>query len=98
MAGGEHDCEWKERHEALTAQHVELATKHQALAENLSSLRHEFEKMKRQLLGPKSEKMPRVSDELRNSEKADPAETKRKRRERSDSRKAHLEEKTTVQG
>lgn len=96
MAGNEHDCEWKERHEALAAQHVELATKHQTLAEHLSVLQHELEKMKRQLLGPKSEKMPRVSEELRKDEKADPAETKRKRRERSDSRKAHLEQKTTV--
>lgn len=89
MAGGDHECEWKERHEALAAEH-------HALAESLTSLQHEFEKLKRQLLGPKSEKMPRVADELRQGQKVDPAETKRKRRERTDARARTLEKKTTV--
>ncbi len=89
MASAEHDCEWKERHEALASQH-------RALADTLSGLQHEFEKLKRQLLGPKSEKMPRVSDELRAGKKADRNEITRKRRERTEARAQKLEQQTTV--
>lgn len=55
-----------------------------------------MEKLKRHFLGPKSEKMPRVADELRKGEQRDPEETKRARAERAAARKAKLETKTTI--
>lgn len=96
MARREHNCEWKERHEALAAEHAQLVTQHRSLAESLSSLQHDMEKLKRHFLGPKSEKMPRVADQLREGAKADPEDGKRCRAERAAARKAKLETKTTM--
>jgi transposase len=96
MARREHQCEWKERHEALAAEHAQLVAQHRGLAESLSSLQHDMEKLKRHFLGPKSEKMPRVADLLRKDTKADPEQTKRARAERAAARKAKLETKTTI--
>ena len=104
MARREHNCEWKERHEALAAEHAHLVTQHRNLAESLSSLQHDMEKLKRHFLGPKSEKMPRVADELRKEAKPDPEDAKRARAERaaalSDnvSETASTPEEFTVQG
>ncbi|MBL8915679.1 MAG: hypothetical protein JNM17_33580 [Archangium sp.] len=68
----EHECEWKERHEALALEHARLATahielsvQHRSMADALTALQQEMEKLKRQVLGPKSGKMPRISDELK---------------------------------
>ena len=63
MARREHDCERKERHEALAIEHsrlasahTELVTQHQSLADALTVLQHDMAKVKRQVLGPKSER------------------------------------------
>ena len=96
MARREHQCEWKERHEALAAEHAQLVTQHRSLAESLSSLQHDMEKLKRHLLGPKSEKMPRVADELKKGATRDPEEAKRARADRAAARKAKLQTKTTL--
>ncbi len=96
MARREHQCEWKERHEALAAEHAQLVTQHRSLAESLSSLQHDMEKLKRHLLGPKSEKMPRVADELKKGATRDPEEARRARADRAAARKAKLQTKTTL--
>ena len=92
----EHQCEWRD-------QYGELKGKHEALATDFSTLKHEFEMMKRHLLGPKSEKMPRVKDELRKDEANDEAALAKRRadaaatrKERANARKAALATKTTV--
>ena len=91
-----HQCEWTERYGELKGQHEALAT-------DFSALKHEFEMMKRHLLGPKSEKMPRIADELRKEEQADEAAIARRkaeaaatRKERAHARKQALTSKTTV--
>ncbi len=103
MARREHDCEWKERHEALAIEHTrlasahtELVTQHQTLADALTALQHDMAKLKRQVLGPKSEKMPRVADELKKGTTRDPEEAKRARQSRAAARKAKLQTKTTI--
>ncbi len=92
----EHQCEWRD-------QYGELKGKHEALATGFSTLKHEFEMMKRHLLGPKSEKMPRVKDELLKAEANDEAALAKRRadaaatrKERANARKAALATKTTV--
>jgi transposase len=53
-------------------------------------------KLKRQVLGPKSEKLPRVSDELKKESPRDPDEAKRARQARAAARKAKLQQQTTI--
>lgn len=53
-------------------------------------------KLKRQVLGPKSEKMPRVADELKKGALRDPEEAKRARQARAAARKAKLAHQTTI--
>lgn len=50
-ADSSHECAWK-------AEAEELRAENQTLGTALAKLTHDFEVMKRQLLGPKSEKMP----------------------------------------
>lgn len=66
------------------------------MADALTKLQHDMEKLKRQVLGPKSEKMPRVADELKKGKPRDAEETKRRRADRAAARKAALEHKTTI--
>jgi transposase len=65
----DHPCGWREHARTLQDQ--------------LDGVRAELSALKRQLLGPKSEKMPPLEREVRRGKKADPAETQRKRRERA---------------
>ena len=65
----DHACGWREFA-------IELQNK-------LDHVTTEMAALKRQLLGPKSEKMPPLEREVRRGKKADPAETQRKRRERA---------------
>lgn len=48
-----HDCPWRAEAEGLRAENAKLGA-------SLAKLTHDFEVLKRQLLGPKSEKMPAV--------------------------------------
>jgi len=63
----EHQCEWRDK-----------AT---ALEQKLASLAHEFETLRRQVLGPKSEKMPAIKDELRDGKPVDREAAQAARRE-----------------
>ncbi|MDX2150540.1 MAG: ATP-binding protein [Bryobacteraceae bacterium] len=53
-------------------------------------------KLKREVLGPKSEKMPRVADELKKGTPRDPEEAKRARQARAAARKAKLAHQTAI--
>jgi len=79
MGGGDHQCEWREQVEGLTTElavaQATIATQAQTIqqqGEALSKLGEEFasvqatvEKMQRHIFGKRSEKMPRIADELR---------------------------------
>lgn len=65
----EHACGWRDY--AL------------GLRSELEQVKAEIDALKRRVLGPKSEKMPPVEREVRRGQKADPAESLRKRRERA---------------
>jgi transposase len=67
---------WREEAERLQEELAELKASFQ-------KLRHEFESMKRRLLGPKSERMPTIEQELNAGAPINFAEVKRKRRERA---------------
>ncbi len=84
-----HQCEWRDQYGALEE-------RHEALVSDFSSLKHEFEMMKRHLLGPKSEKMPSVASELKKGKPVDKDKTTRKRRECAQARKQALTRRTTV--
>ena len=56
--GDSHQCEWRERAEALEISHARLA-------ETVESLARELKALKRRTFDRKSEKLPRVQDELR---------------------------------
>jgi transposase len=77
----EHQCEWREKAEAL--------------AKELSSLRAEHSKLMRQVLGPKSEKMPGIEKELRKGKVVDLEAALRTRRQRHKA-KAELKQVKTV--
>jgi transposase len=65
----DHECGWRDVAK-------ELQSKLDLVAAEMAAL-------KRQVLGPKSEKMPPLEREVRRGKKADPVETQRKRRERA---------------
>jgi transposase len=99
-----HECEWRERAEELEielAGAIEALdatrAKAAALEEQLKDVKdtqqqvlHEFENIKRRLLGPKSEKMPSIASELREDKPIDYEAVLKKRRERAKA-KASLE-------
>jgi transposase len=99
-----HQCEWRQRAEELEAElagaveELEASrAKVEKLTEELTGLKstqqqlaHEVENIKRRLLGPKSEKMPSVADELRAGKPIDFEAVLAKRRERAKA-KASLE-------
>ncbi len=68
-----HQCEWRERAE-------ELASENAALKDRLGNVEHQLEALARAVFGKKSEKLPRVQDQLRNGTPADPEATLTKRR------------------
>lgn len=63
----DHDCRFKEEATRLRAE--------------VDELRQKFTELERRLLGPKTEKMPAMSGEVRKTRPADPADAKRRRRE-----------------
>jgi transposase len=64
--GGEHRCEWRDRAEALDEELRELRGQ-------LVSMQGTIEKLQRHVFGRRSEKMPRVSDEIRDASGAEAA-------------------------
>jgi transposase len=64
--GGEHRCEWRDRAEALDEELRELRGQ-------LASMQGTIEKLQRHVFGRRSEKMPRISDEIRDAGGAEAA-------------------------
>lgn len=56
------------------------------LQTSLSKLTHQMQSMKRRLLGPKSERMPSIEDELSREAPVDFAEVRRRRKERAEAK------------
>jgi transposase len=87
MGGGDHRCEWRDRAEALEAElgrtRVEMAEQGEKLAAVVTTL----EKLQRHVFGKRSEKIPRIDDELRASTPADPAIALERRRENAEEKK-----------
>lgn len=83
----QHDCEWRERAESLEG---EVASLHDTLAK----VQQELKSLTRRVLGPKSEKMPPINKEVRDTP-VPLEEVLKKRRERR-KQKAKLETKTTI--
>jgi transposase len=79
MGGGvEHQCEWREKAESLeallstaTARLGEATDTITALNERVTKLQSTVEKLQRHVFGQRSEKMPRVSDEIRDASNAE---------------------------
>jgi transposase len=77
MGGADHHCEWREKAERLetlleaaTAQLGEATDTIAALSDRVASLQGTVEKLQRHVFGQRSEKMPRVSDEIRDASRA----------------------------
>src|SRR5512132_1805019 len=78
MGGEDHRCEWRERVESLEAQLAAAAARLgeatdtiTALSERVTSLQSTVEKLQRHVYGQRSEKMPRVADEIRDASTAE---------------------------
>jgi transposase len=78
MGSGDHRCEWREKAESLEAQLAAAAARLgeatntiTALSERVTSLQSTVEKLQRHVYGQRSEKMPRVSDEIRDASTAE---------------------------
>jgi transposase len=78
MGSGDHRCEWREKAESLEAQLAtaaaqlgEATTTIAALGERVATLQNTVEKLQRHVFGQRSEKMPRVSDEIRDASTAE---------------------------
>ena len=88
MGGEDHRCAWRERVEQLEG---ELATTRAELAasqDKIAGLAANLEKLQRHVFGQRSEKMPRVADELRQAGvETDPEATQEKRRENAEKRR-----------
>ena len=76
-----HQCEWREKAEALEGEVSGLKGQLTQQSEALARMQHELAALTRRVLGPKSEKMPPISKELAAGAKVDPASTKKKRAE-----------------
>ena len=89
MGGEDHRCAWRERVEELEG---ELATTRAELAasqEKIAGLAASFEKLQRHVFGQRSEKMPRIADELRDQSRAEVEReaTLEKRRENAEKKR-----------
>jgi len=90
--GDDHRCEWRERAESLQAEldrtRAELTRSNSEMAEKLAGMAATLEKLQRHVFGKRSEKIPRVADELREAGlEADPAAALEKRRENAEKKR-----------
>jgi transposase len=71
----EHHCEWRERAEGLESQLAAARATIAEQAEQIAAVQASIEKLQRHVFGKRSEKMPRVADELRDPAGAEAART-----------------------
>ncbi|MBL8911225.1 MAG: IS66 family transposase [Archangium sp.] len=90
-----HQCEWRDKAEALEGQAQALKGEVSGLKDSLARMQQELAALTRRVLGPKSEKMPPIEKELRGGKPADAQQAKKKRAERRKSR-ANLTRVRTV--
>lgn len=90
-----HNCEWRDKAEALEGEAQALKGEVSGLKDSLARMQQELAALTRRVLGPKSEKMPSMEKELRDGKPADRGLAKKKRRERRAAR-AKLTKVTTV--
>ena len=76
----DHECGWKT-----------FATE---LSQEMVTMRAELDALKRQVLGPKSEKLPPIDSEVRKQRPVDPAATQAKRRKNAELRATRVETET----
>ena len=90
MGGADHRCEWRNRAEALEAQLASTSAQLggapaalSAMGERVAAMQSTLETLPRHVFGRRSEKMPRVSDEIRDpsTAEADREAALQKRRE-----------------
>jgi transposase len=90
-----HQCEWREKATALEGRLASIEADKKGLEEQLTTIRRELDSLTRRLLGPKSERLPSMQEELRGGEPVPFEEVLKKRRERA-KQKAKLETVTEV--
>src|SRR5687767_2777816 len=98
----EHECEWREKAQALE-EHSARLDSHIAklndvvssLTDKVTSLSGELQTLKPHRFGRKTEKLPRIEDELRGESPVDWEAVQRERRERREARRK-LEQVTTM--
>jgi len=83
MGGDDHRCQWRDQAEQLQAEVADLRGQ-------LVSVHATLEKLQRHVFGRRSEKMPRIADELRDASRAEAAREAelQKRRENAEKRRA----------
>jgi transposase len=98
--GEEHSCEWRSRAEGLEREVADLrgrAERAEAQVTTLTNIvgkmQHDMAALTRRLLGPKSEKLPPITQELRENASVDLEAVLKKRRERQQA-KAELAKET----
>jgi len=89
MGGDDHRCQWRDRAEALAVEVGKLEAEVADVRGQLVSMQGTLEKLQRHVFGRRSEKMPRISDELRDPSQAAAREAElQKRRENAEKRRA----------
>ena len=83
MGGADHRCEWRDRAEALETRLASMTAQLGDATVALAAMQSTVEKLQRHVFGRRSEKMPRVSDEIRDpsTAEADREAALQKRRE-----------------
>ena len=88
MGGSDHRCEWRDRAEGLEAELGQARGELAAMGEKLTGVVATLEKLQRHVFGKRSEKIPRVGDELRDAGvEIDPALTLQRRRENAEKKR-----------
>jgi len=82
----DHRCGWRDEAERLTVEHKRLAAE-------VEELRQKFASLERRLLGPKTEKMPPMADEVRRARppSVDEAQARREENKRAREKKVETE-------
>jgi transposase len=68
LASKKHACRWRSAAEKLEAELAEQKAKHDAMLERLNALEHKMALATKQIIGPKSERMPTPEEEAKKRE------------------------------
>lgn len=87
MGGSDHRCEWRDRAEAIEAELAQSRSEMAEQGEKLATVIGTLEKLQRHVFGKRSEKIPRIADELKAEAPPDPAIALEKRRENAEEKR-----------